>query len=108
MLSAVSQSIEDPGVLRKLVFAATHLAKDYPQYWEVITEFSTRGSTSRPSVSKVRALVENIEDTSAHAFATDKDLLEQLRQEHVHCKPLGIVLISHRSQCQAYGGGDYG
>ena len=102
MLSEISQHIEDPGVLRKLIFATTHLPKDLPRYWEVITDFSARGSThAQPSLSKIQALVENIEDVSAQTFATDKDLLDQLRKECVHDKPLGVVLVSPRSKRQA-------
>ena len=105
MLSEISESIRDAGVLRRLVFASTHLPKDCPQYWDIVARFSTKGSKcTQPSLDKIKALVENIEDVSADAFATDNDLLHELHKQEVQGKALGVVLLSPQTKCKRCGG----
>lgn len=102
MLGVVANHLKDVSVLRRLLFAPTHLPCELPNLWGVAVEFATAGKVERNSVDPgtVAALVENIQSFDEQAFATDESLLRQL----IGWSPspertLGIVLISPVSHC---------
>lgn len=44
MLKLCSAHIKRPSVLRRIIFAASHLPSDLPDLWELIVSFGTYGS----------------------------------------------------------------
>lgn len=47
MLSA-TKHIKEVSVLRRMLFAATYLPEDVPNYWETLVSFGTVGKGSEP------------------------------------------------------------
>ena len=43
MLAVISKYLKDVSVLRKLLFAASHLPLDHPNRWGIAVEFATAG-----------------------------------------------------------------
>ena len=63
MLEVIATYLKDVSVLRKLLFAATHLPPDLPNLWGIAVEFATAGKVSRNDidVKTAKSLLENIE-----------------------------------------------
>ena len=53
MLEVISKYIKDISVLRRILFAASFLPPQLPQFWGVVLEFATVGKAS--AVSDTRA-----------------------------------------------------
>ena len=107
MLAEASNLCSDVSVIRRLSFAAINIHKDTPNYWEIVTKFGFRTSSSSvsPCSEKVKVFMENVEYLDGHAFDHDSDMLrELLQQEGFQGHLLGIVLISSNSTCGACGG----
>ena len=108
MLALVAKHLQDVSVLRRLLFAASYLPREIPNFWGIAVEFATDGKVERNTVdvATATALVENIHMFDEKAFDTDKALIQQLSawkpsmsQSGSFDKPLGIVLISPNTQC---------
>ena len=103
MLEIIATHLKDLSVLRKLVFAATHLPPDLPNLWGIAVEFATAGKVERNTIDAVTAkcLIDNIEAFDKHALKKDDCLLQELVGwvPTSSAKPLGIVLISKKKVC---------
>lgn len=82
-------------VLRKILFAVSHLPQDMPNYWQTIKDFSK----AELSVCQLQTAVQNLEYLNKAAFSTDKQLLSE-----VCTNSIGVVLISTRQKCGACDG----
>lgn len=103
MWQEIGSVVPDASVLRRLLFAAMHVSKDCPKYWNIVTEFAF--GSSECNKDDVRVLLDNLEFLDHKAFQTDKELLRELcSTEGYHRQPLGIVLISSNSTCRSCGG----
>ena len=106
LLKELSKHVDAPSVLRKLLFAASNLPNDLPDYWKIVTSFAiTNSQREKLTPSKVEALVDNIQYCDKDALLSDKDLMDALlHQKGRDGKPLGVVLVSPISKCQTCGG----
>ena len=106
MFRILSEHLKDVSVLRRLLFAATHLPREVPNHLGVAVEFATCGKVERNCITEdlARVIVENIECFDSTAFATDDHLLKQLIAfKPSNSRPLGIVLISPEESCTLCG-----
>ena len=76
MLSSVSKIVNDPSVLRRLLFAVSQLPNDLPNYWNIAVQFATNGKQSHLTPDQAKVLVENLHELDAKAFDTDRELLQ--------------------------------
>ena len=98
MLKSLAAHFSKPSVLRRIVFAVTHLPTDLPNLWEVAVNFAT--SSKDPICAKdAKIIIENLHELDAKAFDTDKKLMQDLIKFQVSSKPLGIILISTIDNC---------
>jgi len=106
LLKEISKYVDSPSVLRKLLFAASNLPNDLPDFWNIVTSFAMNGSQEEKlTPSKVKALVDNIKYCDQDALVHDRDLMDTLLQQKGRDgKPLGVVLVSPIPKCQACGG----
>ena len=90
-------------LLRKLLFAASHLPPDLPNLWGIAVEFATAGKVSRndTDVKTAKSLLENIEVFDREALKKDTCLLKELTEwvPTPATKSLGIVLVSNKKVC---------
>ena len=106
MLGIVAHHLKDVSVLRRLLFAATQLPRELPNFWGVAVEFATDGKVERNTIDSTTAsaLVENIHSFDKRAFDTDESLLHQLIGWTPSTgRPLGLVLISPEKCCTLCG-----
>ena len=102
MLEVIATYLKDVSVLRKLLFAATHLPPDLPNLWGIAVEFATTGKVKRNINAKTaRSLIDNIEAFDREALKKDDRLLKELVEwkPTSATKPLGIVLVSEKKVC---------
>ena len=106
MLAVVAKHLKDVSVLRRLLFAASYLPREVPNFWGIAVEFATEGNVQRNTidVGTAAAIVENIQLFDEKQFDTDRALIQQLSVWKPSVsgsfnKPLGIVLISPKTQC---------
>ena len=106
LLQELSDHLESPSVLRKMLFATVNLPSDLPDYWKIVIHFGTNGADDNlPTTTKLQALVENLQYLDKDVFLSDKNLMELLMKEKGRDgKPIGIALISSRTRCQSCGG----
>lgn len=106
MLEVISKYIKDVSVLRRILFAASVLPPQLPQFWGVVVEFATLGNVSAQSVTpeQARVFIENLHVLNAKAFDTDETLFQELLQSDIPAaRPLGIPLISTNNTCLVCG-----
>lgn len=105
LLKEVSEYVDNPSTLRKVIFASVNLPKDIPNYWRLVAEFAAHGSKDEAlHPPKMQALVENLQYLDKDAFVNDDNLMESLLQEKgSDGKSLGVVLISPLYKCQTCG-----
>ena len=106
MLEVISKYIKDVSVLRRILFAASVLPPQLPQFWGVVVEFATLGNVSAQSVTpeQARVFIENLHVLNAKAFDTDETLFQELLQSEIPAaRPLGIPLISTNNTCLVCG-----
>lgn len=106
LLEELAQYVDAPSVLRKIIFATINLPSDLPDYWKIVTNFATCGTDQiKLTPSKLQTLVDNMQYYDKDAFLSDQNLMGLLLKEQGRDgKPLGIVLISPLSKCQACNG----
>ena len=100
MFGTISKYIKNVSVVRRLLFAVMNLPKDLPNLWGVAVEFATWGQETRHTlnVEQAKLLVQNVQELDLLASDSDKKLLEDLMVFQVpKCKPLGLILISSKS-----------
>ena len=102
MLGSIAKYVKDVSVVRRLLFASASLPQDLPNMWGIAVEFATRGKESRNAVTPQQAklLVENLRELDSLAFASDRQLLQELVEFQVNkLRPMGVVLISSNNSC---------
>lgn len=105
MWQELEKSVPDVSALRRILFSVANLPRDIPDYWQIVSNFSSEGSTYKPE--SIRVLVENLQFIDSKAFVTDEDLMHELCEKEWYQqikKPLGIVLISNKNACSLCGG----
>ena len=102
----LEELVDAPSVLRKIIFATINLQSDLPDYWKIVTNFATCGTDqTKLTPSKIQTLVDNMHYYDKDTFLSEQNLMSLLLNEQGRDgKPLGIVLISPRSKCQACNG----
>lgn len=107
MLSLVSKTIRDASVLRRLEFAAGYFPQDMPGYIDQIMTFALKGREDRNTLSPEQALqlIENLQLLDNEALVSDKDLIQEIvsMKKPGRDDPLGIVLVSAKSNCRKCG-----
>ena len=107
MLEVVARHLKDVSVLRRLLFAASNLSNEVPNFWGIVVEFATRGKVHRNRIDQdtAAALVENIHEFDERAFESDTILTQQLVTWTPTStgKPLGLVLITSEKTCAVCG-----
>jgi len=105
MLEECSSLSSDVSVIRRLVFAARHIDRETPGYWNLVRQFGFKVSAMKPDTRKVQTVLENLAAIEEESFAKDTELLTELHQlTGYNGNPLGIILISKNKICQACGG----
>lgn len=106
MLAIVAKYSKDVSVLRRLLFAASYLPQEIPNFGGIAVEFATAGKVERNAIDADTAIEENIHTFDQKAFETDIVLLQQLYAwkpsvsgSGYFDKPLGMVLISRETEC---------
>ena len=103
MLGTIAKYLKDVSVLRKLLFAATHLPPDMPNLWGIAVEFATAGKVKRNDIDAkiAKSLIDNVEEFDEAALKKDDEILKELAKWTSPSlkKPLGIVLISKKKAC---------
>ena len=99
MLEVIAGYLKDLSVLRKLMFAATHLPPELPNIWGIAVEFATAGKVNAIDAMTAKSIIDNVEAFDKCALKTDDCLLKELVEwvPTSATKPLGIVLISKKS-----------
>ena len=102
MLGVIATYLKDVSVLRKLLFAATHLPSNLPNLRGITVEFATAGKVSCNDivVKTAKSLLENIEVFDREALKKDTCLLKELVEwvPTPALEPLGIVLVSKQER----------
>ena len=76
---AATRHIKDVSVFRRMLFGATFLPEDLPNFWEVIVKFGTQGRhTEGINVKETKLLFQNMKELDCTAFATDQELFSEL------------------------------
>jgi len=99
--------LRDLSILRRVIFAAVHLPKELPEYWETFSAFLFQGKDKEIELDQLRIAVENLKLLNENAFSTDKELMREihdLRAMPEASAPLGVVLISSHTTCKLCGG----
>ena len=105
MLEIVARHLKDVSVLRRLLFAASSLSEEVPNFWGIVVEFGTAGRIQRNSIDSdtAAAIVDNIHSFDERAFESDASLTHELifwtSATSGMARPLGIVLISPEKCC---------
>ena len=105
MLQEATCFTSDPSVLRRLMFAANSVSSDTPRYWELVTKFGFRSSTTTGCMKKVKIYIENAIYLDKESLNDDNILMKELiEQEGFQGHLLGVVLISDNNVCKLCGG----
>jgi hypothetical protein len=103
MLGILAHHLKDVSVLRRLLFAASNLPHDVPNFWGIVVEFATAGKVQRNSIDSdtAAALIDNVRSFDERAFESDATLVRELLSwtPSMTGKPLGLVLISPVNSC---------
>lgn len=103
-MDLLASRIQDVSVIRRMLFAVSFLPRDYPHYWDTVTQFSFKGTKQLDS-AEVQLLMENIQFLQSNAFAEDKNLTQEIvSSKDVTMAPIGIILISPKKTCCLCGG----
>lgn len=97
MFSMLAPYLKDVSVLRRLLFAVTHLPQEIPNHIGIAIEFATSGKVERNRITEdlARSIIDNIDTFDSTAFVNDEQLLKELLGfRPSKSRPLGIVHIS--------------
>ena len=80
MLETLTAYVKDVSVLRKLLFAASHLPPDLPNVWGIAVEFATAGKVKRNDIDAktAKSLTDNIVAFDRDALKKDDHLMKEL------------------------------
>jgi len=68
---AVSRHIKDVSVLRRMLFAATYLPDDLPNYWLMLVEFGTLGKNAGSiKIDEAKLLFQSMKEITTHLQMT--------------------------------------
>ena len=94
-------------ITRRLVFAASFLPNDIPQFWDIVAKFGNLASGKQEiTAESARIMVENIQACKPNIFISDSELINQIVQIEysVTKKQLGIPLVPDEKTCLICGG----
>lgn len=83
---AATRHIKNVSVLRRMLFGATFLSEDLPNFWEVIVEGI--------NVKEAKLLFQNMKDLDCTAFATDQELFSELVSLKIGKNHLVLFLLA--------------
>lgn len=89
MLAAIFKQVKDVSVLRRLLFALSHLPNDLPDVWKFATK-GKEGSFTDPESTKL--MLKNLEEIDISAYLDDKRLFFELLATPSN-KPLGVSYL---------------
>ena len=99
---------EGATMLRRMLFAASHLPTELPNYWDTVAAFASRGNSVKAEVSteSTRIAMENMHLLHPDAFSSDVELTKELLT--IECsitrQALGVPLLSKETKCRSCGG----
>lgn len=103
MFSAIVKHVKNASILRRLIFALSHLPEELPDAWKLAVEFATQDKEECVKDKEtLRLLFDNLKEIDSTTFETDKDLYLKLL-EFPASKPLGIVLMPVQTSCTLCG-----
>ena len=104
-MELVAEKIPQVSVLRRLLFACSYLPSSCPNYWEIISQFATEGSSCVLDPATAKLLMDNVQILNSRAFARDGELEQEIiaMKDGTH-QPLGVILISPNCVCLQCGG----
>ena len=104
-MELVAEITPQVSVLRRLLFASSYLPSSCPNYWEIISQFATEGSSYFLDPATAKLLMENVQILNSRAFVQDRELEHEIiaMKDSTH-QPVGVILISPKSVCLQCGG----
>ena len=94
-------------MLRRLLFCASHLNREVPNFWSLVVQFAMDGKHDAIGTDITVALVKNLERIDPKALVDNDSLLRDLvcwrSDQQTGSQSLGIVLISKETNCVACG-----
>lgn len=103
-MDLLASRIQDVSVIRRMLFAVSFLPRDYPHYWDTVTQFAFKGNKQLDS-AVVKLLMENIQFLQSGAFTEDKHLMQEIvSSKDMTMAPIGVILISSQKVCRLCGG----
>ena len=99
--------MEDTDISRRLLFAASFLPSDIPQFWDTVAKFANLASSKQDiTAESARVAVENMEALTSTIYNSDSELVNQLVQMEysVTKRQLGIPLVPDQKVCIICGG----
>ena len=104
MFSAIVKHVKNVSVLRRLIFALSHLPEELPDVWKYALQFATMGmEDSVQDKETLKLLLDNLKEIDSTTFESDKDLYLKLL-DFPDSRPLGIVLMPIQTFCLLCGG----
>ena len=109
VMDILPPEFRDFGVFRRLIFVASQLPEDVPQYWELVARFASQGMqqcTVGLQPESVKLVIENLKALDPQALLSDKLLLPELHSIRLttsHPRPVGIIFVSPHSTCGVCG-----
>lgn len=110
MFSVIGNFARKFSLLRRLIFASTHLPEELPRFWEQVAWFANLGlspqSSEEVTVSSQDAqlCMDNLMELDPEVFKNDNTMFFELCQSSTDANnPLGCVLISKNSTCRVCG-----
>ena len=99
MFSKIVEHVKNVSVLRRLIFALSHLPEELPDVWKNALQFATMGmEDSVQDKETLKLLLDNLKGIDSATFESDKDLYLKLL-DFPDSKPLGIVLMPIQTFC---------
>ena len=111
MLKASTEITSKVSVINRLVFASSVIPSDCPKFWEIVSCFATQKEDTKTQASltpeKAKTFIQNLEFLEPTAFTSHQQLAIELQSfaEPLLKKPLGVVLISSKSECKVCSSG---
>ena len=70
-MELVAEKIPQVSVVGRLLFASSYLPSSCPNYWEIISQFATEGSSYFLGPATAKLLMENVQILNSRAFVQD-------------------------------------
>lgn len=88
---------------RRMIFAASFLPQDIPNYWDIVAEFANQSNPGESRITKesAKVVVENLQVLKPKVFSADLSLKNELinMKYGITGQPIGIPLVSSKKSC---------